>query len=400
MNRIANLLLLLAVTAGLALAHAGDNPGFPGPMADDPIRDGSGGPGPGPGGYMDTTRMQMEMEYRAQGYLAQLEGRLSFLSSRLEAGKNPRAFEIADHIRNLLASARLEIAAHRPAYAFPLMSQAEALFPELGQLSLEPRDLDNLPSQGGHPDLFKDLQRPATAQNALMDAYALHKRLQDHLMRLKDRPGPAADDEKTHTLQARIQDLLDKCKETLAAGKTDAARELALKAEALLGELHLAAAGGMQGQGDPGRRRLEERIQRGLDLVRRRQGDGASEERLAAASTLLAQARTALSGGKPEAAEGHLKQAEKILGEVGTSVGGKLSASAFDRLRAKLEKAGYLVSASGNEKAARIQEKAMDHFAKAERYRSEGQSARAEIEMDIALKLAAKAVDIARAARR
>lgn len=398
MNRISNLLLLLAVTAALPLIHAQDDRGLLDlrahePLGDDPLRD-------GPGGFLDTSRMLREAEYRAGSYLSQLENRLAFLSGRLEAAKNPRAFELADQIRNLLASARAEIEAHRPANAFPLMGQADILFAELGRISLEPRVLDNASGQGWHPDLFKDLQRPATAQNALMDAYSLHKRLQDHLMRLKDRPGPSADDDKTRALQSRIQDLLDKCKEALASGKTEAARELALKAEAMLAELHLAAAGGMPGPIDPGRRRLEERIQHGLDIIRRRSGGGADAERLAAASSHLDEARTNLSAGNPEAAEGLLKQAEKILGEAGASAGGKLSAPAFDRLRAKLEKAAYLVSASGNEKASRIQEKAMDHFAKAERYRSEGQSARAEIEMDISLKLAAKAVDIARAARR
>jgi hypothetical protein len=234
-----------------------------------------------------------------------------------------------------------------------------------------------------------------------MEASALHQRLQDHLFRLRDRPG--ADDEKARALTAKVQELLDKCKENLAAGKASAAKDLALKAEALLAEVHLAAAGGSGPGSDPGRRRIEDRLQRASDLLVRRQADGGDAARLSQASALLEQARAALQSsgnGRPDAAEALLRHAEKLLAEAAASAGGRLSASAFDRMQGKLERAGALVKASGDEKAARILEKALDHFGKAGRFRSEGQNPRAEAELDIALKLAAKAVDIARSARR
>lgn len=359
------------------------------------------GPGPGPGttGSVDSGRSGSEGSERAMRFHNQLADRLNFLTSRLEAGKNPRALEIADRIRTLLNTARAELSEGRISNAFHLLGQAESLCAELGRLSSDSRDIGRRSGPGTQPDLYRDSRRPSSSQKALADAYALHKRLQDHLLRLKDRPGQASTTDRARSLQARIQDLLDKCKESLTAGKAEAARELALKAETLLAELHLAVAGS-PGSGDPGLRRLEERVQRGTDLVRRRLSDGGAAERLSTASALLDQARIALSGGNAEAAENLLKQAEKILGETGKAAEGRLSAGAFDRLQSKLDKAGSIVKASGSEKAARILEKGMEHFSKAQRFRSEGQAVRAEVEMDISLKLAVKAVDIARASSR
>jgi hypothetical protein len=227
--------------------------------------------------------------------------------------------------------------------------------------------------------------------------------VEDHLLRFRDRTGSAGGDERIVNLQARIQDLLDKSREALAAGKAESARELSLKAEALLSELHLAAGGRGAGAKDPSLRRLGDRLQRLSDQVRRRQAEGGDSdkgERLSAAASLIEQARGALADGKADATEGLMKQAERLVAEAGNQPGGRLSSGSMERLRAKLEKAGGLVASSGNEKASRILEKGMEHFAKAERYRGEGQAARAEVEMDIALKLAAKAVDIARASRR
>ena len=57
-------------------------------------------------------------------------------------------------------------------------------------------------------------------------------------------------------------------------------------------------------------------------------------------------------------------------------------------------------TASKNGKASRILEKGKEHFERARRSHSEGQASRAEVEMDLALKLAAKAVDIARSGPR
>jgi hypothetical protein len=347
-------------------------------------------------GSHDSIRTGDPVEH-ALRYHGHLSNRLAFLSSRFEGGKNPRALELADKIRDLLARAKSEIDAGRPDLAFPMLHYAEGLCAELGRLSSEPLPFDPYSNPGGPLDPFKD-QRPAVNQNALADAWTLHRRLQEHLLRLRDRPGASAD-EKARSLQYRVQDLLDKSKESLIAGKADAGRELALKAEALLAELHLVVAGGPSMHGDASRRRLEDRIQRGFDLIRRNPGSGNSG-RLADVSSLLEKARADLAAGRPESAEQSLKQAEKLLSAPGTLAGGRLGNASLDRLQGKLEKAGTLVKASGSEKAARILEKGLEHFAKAERFRADGQAVRAQAEMDIALKLAAKAVDIAGATGR
>lgn len=336
--------------------------------------------------------LQEDLNRRARDRHGMLVNRLEYHAGRLQQGSNPRAFELAERIRGLLSQARLEIEAGRALAAMQLMAQADVFVAELGILAADPYHLSRGP--GAQPDLYRDTQRPASAQADLRTAFDLQARVQDHLMRLRDRPGPV--DEKALALQRSIQDLLDKSKEALAAGKSEASRELSRKAEALLTDLHLA--GGPRPTGDPGRR-LEERLQRLSDQMRR-QGEGSSAERITGASAQLEQARDALGNGRQEAAEDHLRQAERLLSDPAGHSAGRLSAAGFDRMRAKLEKAAALVKASGDDKAARILEKGQEHFAKAERFRSEGQSARAEAEMDISLKLAAKAVDIARAARR
>lgn len=374
--------LLLALAAGFASPRAADAP-----------LDHFDGIGPG---QHDSGRFRDNRDRAAQLH-DQLASRLGFLSGRFEGGKNPRALELADKIRSLLAQAKIEIGSGRSELAMPILLQAEVLLIELGRHASDPAPLDPLTGPGGILDLFKD-QRPAVNQAALADAWALQRRLQEHLYRLRDRPG-AADDEISRGLVSRVQDLLDKSKENLVSGKADAGRELALKAEALMAELHHAVAGGPGLPSDASRRRLEERIQRGLEQLRRDPGPG-DADRLAGAASLLEQARASLAAGKAGAAEQSLKQAEKLLGAPGALAGGKLGNAAFDRLQGKLEKARSLVRASGSEKAARILEKGLEHFGKAERFRSEGQAVRAEAEMDIALKLAAKAVDIARAAGR
>src|SRR5687768_9520733 len=56
---------------------------------------------------------------RALQFHGQLASRLSFLSGRFEGGQNPRALELADKIRSLLALAMIEIQSGRPEASFP-----------------------------------------------------------------------------------------------------------------------------------------------------------------------------------------------------------------------------------------------------------------------------------------
>src|SRR5687767_6961552 len=100
--------LLLALAACLASPRADDGPlGF------------LDGPYSGTGsGFHDSTRFHDPRE-RALQFHGQLASRLSFLSGRFEGGNNPRALELADKIRALLAQAKIEIESGRPEHAFP-----------------------------------------------------------------------------------------------------------------------------------------------------------------------------------------------------------------------------------------------------------------------------------------
>jgi hypothetical protein len=383
------------VAFGASGAHAGPRPLLPPP-------DGWTGPDSG-SGFLDPEAHLQPFLDRARNHHGHLANQLSMVTSRMQPGGNPRLFDLADRIRALLAAAKSAIDMRRPEQAFPPLHQAEILFAELRTLESQKHDAGTNPGGMPKPDPYRDGRHSATTQNALADAQSLLRRVEDHLLRFRDRTASSSGDERIANLQARIQDLLDKSREALAAGKAESARELSLKAEALLAELHLAAGGRGAGGKDPSLRRLGDRLQRLSDQLRRRRAEGGDSdkgERLSAAASLIEQAREALTAGKADAAEGLMKQAERLVADSGGPGGGRLSAVSMERLRAKLEKAGSLVSSSGSEKASRIMEKGMEHFAKAERYRGEGQAARAEVEMDIALKLAAKAVDIARAARR
>ena len=112
-----------------------------------------------------------------------------------------------------------------------------------------------------------------------------------------------------------------------------------------------------------------------------------------------------LASGQAEAAKGLGLKAEAQLAEwhqLKNRSGRdpmQISASSLERLKIKIEKAKEIVRSSGNEKAQRILEKSMEHLERAERGQAEGQAVRAQVEMDITLKLAAKAVDIARSSQ-
>ena len=114
--------------------------------------------------------------------------------------------------------------------------------------------------------------------------------------------------------------------------------------------------------------------------------------------------REALANGQADAAKDLALKSENLISEWhrngdAPQVGNQTTAShtgELDRLKVKLDRATEIVAASKNEKASRILEKGMEHFERAQGSELEGQTSRSKIEMDIALKLAAKAVDIAR----
>lgn len=379
----AMMLLNLALLGGPAPAHAQD-PRLQDGAREDYYHDDHHGPGPG--GLIDSARLRED----AERFHRAVSDRVEMLRGRLQGSTNPNVATYLDQARELLSRARGELESGRPHNAIHLIRQADYVCGMLGQI---PTD-----SQWGKPPGTPVSGSPES-QRSFHIAFDRHKKSQDHLLQLRDRLSGTGDERLLGLIQ-KAQEMLDKCKESLSAGRPDAAVEFIAKAEMMIAEIHREAGRRPVSQ-EGNRRRLADRIQRDLDLLARRKSEGAAADRVAAAAGLLEQAQASHRSGNTEAAEKALTQAEKVLAQADASQrGNKLSSSSFDRLQGKLEKARSIVQASRDEKAVRILEKGLEHFAKAERYRSEGQKARAEAEVDIALKLAAKAVDIARSSGR
>jgi hypothetical protein len=271
----------------------------------------------GSGGGFDTTRLRQDQQAAVDFAIQRTAGRLDYLSSRLESGKNPQAAALIDKARSLLDAARRESAAGRSQNAWQLLSQADPLLNELQRLQQAMTESDTRGSIGPSHDPAKEQQ-----QASLTQAEANYQRVYGAAQRLGERPADG-EDQKISALRARVFELLEKAKEALATAQPEAAKGYCLKAEGILTEWHRSLA-----------------------------------------------------------------------------TGEKLSPAARDRVKAKLDLAADVVAASGNEKASRILEKAREHFERADRGRAEGHAQLAAVELDLSLKLAAKAVDIARSGSR
>ena len=269
------------------------------------------------GGGVDTTRQRQDQQIAAESYIQARADRLAYLSQRLESGKDPQAASLIDKVRTLLDAARSEASAGRLLNVFPLLSQADPLLNELQRLQQALTETDSHGISGPSRDPLKNQQ-----QAALTQAEANYLRVYNAAQRLGERP-VNGEDPKTTALRTRVFDLLEKAKDALATGQTEAAKGYCLKAEGMLTEWHRSL-----------------------------------------------------------------------------SAEDKSSPAARDRVKAKLELAGDIVATSGNDKAVRILEKAREHLDRAERGRADGHAGLAAVEMDLALKLAAKAVDIARSGSR
>jgi hypothetical protein len=226
----------------------------------------------------------------------------------------------------------------------------------------------------------------------------------------------------------RIQALLDKAKLEISAGRPANSKIYLAQAEALTPELQRltqeSANSEKQGSSAPSHGSCDDQqpstqaslaqasetyhrlLERYTRLTEQSTGsdDAKSATVKARVQGLLDQAKEALTTGQPEAAKEFSLKAEALLPDLRKSVSAtgdqRLTPAAWQRLKAKLDRASEIVSTSGNDKAAKILEKGKEHLERAEHNQADGQSARAEVEMDIALKLAAKAVDIARSSGR
>jgi hypothetical protein len=225
-------------------------------------------------------------------------------------------------------------------------------------------------------------------------------------------------------MMGKIKTLLDDARAQIGGARPELSRPYLTQAEALTAELQRLAQESSSSEKGPSSsmthgscddqqpstqaaavqaselyRRILERFTRLTEQAAESQDPKASALK-ARIQEFLDKAKEAIATGQPEAAREFCLKSESLLPDLSKTVsaqgGDRLSPAAWQRLKAKMDRAAEIVAGSGNDKASRILEKGQEHFERAERNHADGQSARAEVEMDIALKLAAKAVDIAR----
>jgi hypothetical protein len=377
-------------------------------------RQDGGGPGPspfyGPSGPESGLRIQ-DVTERLDRDARNLEG---LQTNGLQ--NIPDAVTILQAAQSLVAQARQSLAAGNVPLAMSQCVLLENRINELGMLASR-KSMERVRSgQGGGFDtsLLRQDQQTAFEFRIQQAAGQL-----DYLSgRLESGKNPQA-----AALIGKARDLLDAARRESAAGRSQNAWQLLSQTVPLLYELQrlqqAMSESDTRGSTGPSRDPLKDQQQASLSQAEaiyqriygaaqrlgERPADG-EDQKISSLRTrvfeLLEKAKEALATGQPEAAKGYCLKAEGILTEWHRSLaaGDKVSPAARDRVKAKLDLAGDVVAASGNEKAARILEKAREHFERADRGRAEGRAQLATVEMDLSLKLAAKAVDIARSGSR
>lgn len=328
----------------------------------------------------------------------------------------PEAAPTISLVRSLIAQARQSLAAGNVPLAFNQCTMLENHITELDMLgSRKSMDRFRYGELGG----FDSSRQRQDQQNAA--EYSI-QRVADRLAYLSQRL-ESGKNPQAATLIDKVKALLDAARSEAAAGRTMNVFTLLAQADPLLNELQRlqqdlseADSHGSSGPSqDPVKNQQQasltqaeanyQRVYNAAQRLGERPVEGEDAKTTALRThvfDLLEKAKDALATGQPEAAKGYCLKAEGLLTEWHRSLasGDKVSPAARDRVKAKLDLAGDIVAAAGDEKASRILEKARDHFDRAERNRIDGRAGLAAVEMDLALKLAAKAVDIARARSR
>jgi hypothetical protein len=377
-------LLLLAGLLGSASARTseGGKDGFP--------------PGrgmPPPGGMMSPDQARERLDRAAQN-IAQLKSMPAPQSGQ----------DMASQFANLdamLAKANENLASGNVQAVFDICAQIDQRIGDIFSKGKQQADNRN----GAQMDLDRDAERFASLAQ-----------------RFGSGKNPCAAE-----MMGKIKTLLDNARQQIGGAHPDLSRPYLAQAEALTAELQRLAQESSNSEKGPSAmahgscddqqpstqaaaaqasdlyRRILERFTRLVEQSADSQDPKASALK-ARIQDFLDKAKEAIATGRPEAAREFCLKSESLLPDLSKTVsasgGDRLSPAAWQRLKAKMDRAAEIVSGSGNDKASRILEKGREHFERAERNHAEGQSARAEVEMDIALKLAAKAVDIARSGGR
>ncbi|MBW8888341.1 MAG: hypothetical protein JF616_11350 [Fibrobacteres bacterium] len=394
------ILTILLISAALGRAFAAHLDGGPGPTSFGP----PGDPTSGMRSEDVTDRLNRDWQ------------QLQETENKYGLATMPEAAPTISLAQSLIAQARQSLSAGNVSLAFNQCLMLENHITELDMLGSR-KSMDRFRS-GDIGGIDTSRQRQDQQNAAEYSIQRVTDRLAYLSQRLESGKNPAA-----ATLINKVKALLDAARSEAAAGRTLNVFPLLAQADPLLNELQRlqqdlseADSHGASGpSGDPDKNQQQapmtqatanyQRVYNAAQRLGERPVDGENAKTTALRTRvfdLLEKAKDALATGQPEAAKGYCLKAESLLTEWHRSLASddKLSPAARDRVKAKLDLAGDIVASAGDEKASRILEKARDHFDRAERSRIDGRAGLAAVEMDLALKLAAKAVDIARARSR
>lgn len=397
--RLSHLLLLSSLTLGGAFASRQD-----------------GGPGPSPTFNLPGEPISGLRAEDVTDRLNRDQQHFQETVSKYALQTMPEAAPNLDLVQSLLAQARQSLNAGNLPLAMSQCVMLENRITELDMLGSR-KSMDRLRIGEG-----SGVDSSRLRQDQQISAEFGIQRRADRLAYLSQRL-ESGKNPQAATLIDKVRDLLDQARRESAAGRPQNVLPLLYQADPLLNELQrleqALSETDTHGASGPSRdpvknqqqsslTQAEANYQRVYNAAQRlgeRPVDGEDPKTTALRTRvfdLLEKAKEALTTGQPEAAKGYCLKAESMLTEWHRSLASedKVSPAARDRVKAKLDLAGDIVSASGDEKAVRILEKARDHFERAERSRVDGRAGLAAVEMDLALKLAAKAVDIARARSR
>jgi hypothetical protein len=375
-----------------------------------------GGPGPGPySGYPREYPSGPRMEDVTERLNRDVR-HLQETESKYGMQTMPEAAAALQSVQTLIAQARQSLEAGNLVLAVGQCAILENRITELDMLGRR-KSMDRLRSgEGGGTDSSRLHQDQQIAAEFGIQRRA--DRLAYLSRRLESGKNPQAS-----ALIDKVRGLLEAARRESAAGRSRNVLLLLYQADPLLNELQsleqALSEADSHGASGPNREPMKnqeqaslsqaeanyQRVYNAAQRLGERPVDG-EDPKAAALRTrvfdLLEKAKDALATGQPEAAKGYCLKAEGLLTEWHRSLSSedKTSPAARDRVKAKLDLAGDIVAASRDEKAVRILEKARDHFERAERSRADGRAGLAAVEMDLALKLAAKAVDIARSRSR
>ena len=355
--------------------------------------------------------------------LLRVENNAREIQNKFPLQNIPEAVPVLQNLHSLLAQAHEALAAGNYAAVMLLCNRSEAqisVLHNLGSLKLMNQENLNSPHKGepGEDSSLLIEQRKARAQ---WDLQRTTERFELLAQRLQETKSPNA-----AQLMDKVRSLLGYAKQELALDHPLAVRTILNQIEGLLPELGRLteqtsdldkhglsaslqdsyknlqpAARAALVQATEIYNRVHDRLSRLHDQGESRD-DSKSSEQLVRIQELLDKCREALASGQAQASTELGLKAEALLTEwhqakEKTGIDPlRQSATSLERLKIKLDRASQIVKASGNEKAIRILEKGLEHFDRAEHGQADGQPARVQVEMDIALKLAAKAIDIAR----